>query len=109
MQLGVAAAEDLSEGLAEIAVELGKLRGENLLHTDGQLVDDALQFPLGGLEVGLLLPKEGEAFGQLLKFLDRVQIDVAQRAHLLLERGRAAAGGCRVGQRDAHRLRGRRR
>ena len=80
LQFGVSAAEDLAEGIAEVHIQLGELRRENLLHADGQLVDDLAQIGLRGLEVVLLLPQKAIPLLHALKFVHRIQIDVAERA-----------------------------
>ena len=107
----MAAAEDLAEGLAEIGVELGKLGGENLLHVDCQLLDDLVQLLLRLFEIFLLLAHERVPFEHLLVFLDRVQIDVAERAHLraqalrlLLCRGHVIERLCHLGRRRGRQL-----
>ena len=80
-QLGAAAAEYLAEGLAEIGVELGEFGRKYLLHAHRQLLDDLVQLALGGLEIVLLLSHEREALERLAVLLDRVEVDVAERAH----------------------------
>ena len=81
LQFGVSAAENLAEGIAEVHIQLGELGRENLLHADGQLVDDLAQIGLRGLEVVLLLPQKAVPLLHALKFVHRIQIDVAERPH----------------------------
>ena len=78
----MAAAEDFAEGLPEICIELGKRGGEDLLHVDRELFDDLVQLLLRFFEVALLLAHKSIPFEHLPVFLDRIQIDVSERAHL---------------------------
>lgn len=84
-------AEDLAEGIAEVHIQLGELGRENLLHADGQLLDDLAQIGLRGLEVVLLLPQEAVPLLHTLKFVHRIQIDVAERPHFHAQLLHAAA------------------
>ena len=85
MQLRVAAAEDLAEGLAEIRVQLGKLAREDLLHIFGELVDDLVQLALRLFQIVLLRAEELIPLAQLFVLLDRVKVDVAERTQTGLE------------------------
>ena len=91
LQFSMSAAEDLAEGIAEVHIQLGELGRENLLHADGQLLDDLTQIGLRGLEVVLLLPQEAVPLLHTLKFVHRIQIDVAERPHFHAQLLHAAA------------------
>ncbi len=68
------------------------------LHADGQLLDDLAQIGLRGLEVVLLLPQEAVPLLHTLKFVHRIQIDVAERPHFHAQLLHAAARFTRVFQ-----------
>ena len=78
LQGGLAAAEELREGLAEGLVDDGELLGKNGFHFGGDVRNDVLQLPLGLLHVVPLVPEVGIPLVDPLELVDGVQIDVAQ-------------------------------
>ena len=102
---GAAAAEQLAEDMAEVAVDLLEALCEHRFHLAAELADHAGQLRLGALDVADLGFQEVVAFLDLLVFVDGADVDIAQRADLGADLGHLAAQVGHVGKLDTVGLR----
>ena len=101
LQRGLAAAEELPEGLLETLVEQPELLGEDVGHLPGDLLDDPLQVRLGLLHVVPLARQIGITGVDPLELLDGADVGRAQGVDLLFQLADAAGGLCHALQLDA--------
>ena len=92
LQRGLAAPEELCEGLPECLVDGLELPGEDGLHLPGDVRDDLLQLPLGPLDIVSLVGEVGVSFVDPLILLDGPQIYGAQAGDGPLQLPDAPAG-----------------
>ena len=92
LQLRLAAAEQLQEGLLEALVEQLELLGEDHRHLPGDLLNDTQQLVLGLFHVAALLGEVGIAGIDPLELVDGTDIGGAQRLDGPVQLGDAAGG-----------------